>query len=176
MRYYAGIGSRDTPHWVQLQMEKLAFVLARTHGMCLRSGAAIGADQAFERGARRYRLAECEIYLPWPGYEGHSSPRNEVDLSAMRVAMNLYPGNGWQTLGYKARLLHGRNVYQILGKDLETPVDMVVCWTPGGKSGGGTGGAIRVARSRGIPVHDWGKLTSPQIERFIEEWRYGRGS
>ncbi len=31
---------------------------------------------------------------------------------------------------------------------------MVVCWTPGGRGRGGTGSAIRLARSREIPVHD----------------------
>jgi hypothetical protein len=31
---------------------------------------------------------------------------------------------------------------------------MVVCWTPGARGRGGTGSAIRLARSREIPVHD----------------------
>jgi hypothetical protein len=31
---------------------------------------------------------------------------------------------------------------------------MVICYTPGGRSGGGTGQAIRVAELYGIPVFD----------------------
>jgi len=37
---------------------------------------------------------------------------------------------------------------------------MVVCWTPGARGRGGTGSAIRLARSRGIPVHDLADLAA----------------
>jgi hypothetical protein len=53
-----------------------------------------------------------------------------------------------------SRRLHARNAHQILGADLRSPVEMVVCWTPGARGRGGTGSAIRLARSREIPVHD----------------------
>jgi len=44
--------------------------------------------------------------------------------------------------------------HQILGADLRSPVEMVVCWTPGARGRGGTGSGICLARSREIPVHD----------------------
>jgi hypothetical protein len=53
-----------------------------------------------------------------------------------------------------SRRLHARNAHQILGADLHSPVEMVVCWTPGARGRGGTGSAIRLARSLEIPVHD----------------------
>ena len=47
-----------------------------------------------------------------------------------------------------------RNGCQVLGLNLDDPVDAVVCWTKDGKGGGGTGQAIRIAKSRNIPIFD----------------------
>ncbi len=53
-----------------------------------------------------------------------------------------------------------RNCYQVLGEDLSTPVDFVVCWTPDGaesetsRKTGGTGQAIRIAADLGIRVYN----------------------
>jgi hypothetical protein len=33
---------------------------------------------------------------------------------------------------------------------------MVICYTPNGQGGGGTGQAIRIARDHGIEIHDLG--------------------
>lgn len=43
---------------------------------------------------------------------------------------------------------------QILGKNLDKPVEFVVCWTKNGKDIGGTGAAIRCALDHGIPVYN----------------------
>ena len=47
MKYYTGIGSRETPKDIMQLMSKLAYKLA-SEGYILRSGAAQGADTAFE--------------------------------------------------------------------------------------------------------------------------------
>jgi hypothetical protein len=47
-----------------------------------------------------------------------------------------------------------RNMMQVLGKNLDTPVDFVVCWTKNGKDIGGTGAAIRCAWDHSIPVYN----------------------
>lgn len=47
--YYAGIGARSTPNKVLTIMEKLGGLFAKK-GFILRSGAAEGADSAFEKG------------------------------------------------------------------------------------------------------------------------------
>ena len=49
VKHYAGIGSRQTPQKVLLQMEKIGTFLAE-RGYTLRSGCAEGADTYFERG------------------------------------------------------------------------------------------------------------------------------
>ena len=48
-KYYAGIGSRETPEDVCGRMTKLASILERK-GYTLRSGGAVGADTAFAGG------------------------------------------------------------------------------------------------------------------------------
>jgi cell division GTPase FtsZ len=54
------------------------------------------------------------------------------------------------------RKLHARNAMIVLGKNLDDPVDFIICWTPGGTGSGGTGQALRIARAYGIPVYDLG--------------------
>ena len=56
MRYYTGVGSRETPPEVISVMEDAAFRLAGL-GFTLRSGKAEGADAAFQRGMRGYLVS-----------------------------------------------------------------------------------------------------------------------
>lgn len=42
----------------------------------------------------------------------------------------------------------------LLGRDLNDPVDFVVCWTPGAQAVGGTGQALRIAEAYGIKVYN----------------------
>ena len=162
-RAYAGIGSRATPAGICHLMERFGTELAR-RGWTLRSGGAVGADSAFERGARSVG-GSCEIYLPWPGYNEHAEARLvEASPEAHDLMGQVHPV--FARLPASSRRLHARNAHQILGADLRSPVEMVICWTPGARSRGGTGTAIRLARSRGIPVHDLADLAA---RRFIGE-------
>jgi hypothetical protein len=154
---YAGIGSRQTPPDVLARMRSLAATLERT-GFVLRSGAARGADTHFEIGTRS-RLS-MEIYLPWPGFNGHWSSRCHVSHAALELAARFHPN--WSACNTTARLLHGRNSYQVLGPDLNggeflanaggSPSKFVACWTADGKASGGTGQALRIAEAHGIPI------------------------
>lgn len=148
MKFYAGIGSRKTPENILVTMEKIAQRLA-VHGYCLRSGAAPGADSAFERGA-----TEKEIYIPWRSFNGSSSHLCSISKAAMDTAAQFHPA--WAQCSFGAQKLHARNCYQILGLDLVTPVDFVVCWTPRGSGSGGTGQALRIAKAHSIPIFDLG--------------------
>lgn len=57
MRYYAGIGSRKSPQDILKFMVKIAKSLSDSY--ILRSGGAVGADKAFEYGAK-----DKEIFRP----------------------------------------------------------------------------------------------------------------
>lgn len=146
-RVYAGIGSRETPDDVLHRMRTIAGYLARK-GWTLRSGAADGADSAFEEGARAAGGA-CEIWLPWLGFNGNPS-KNLPSPAAFGIAAELHPA--WEHLARAPRLLHARNCHQVLGADLATPADFIICWTRGGLAKGGTGQSLRLAERHAIPV------------------------
>lgn len=154
---YAGIGSRRTPIGILSLMEIMATRLAE-QGHILRSGGAPGADQAFEKGCD-IADGRKEIFIPWNGFQNRNA-RTEVgvlagvDPRALELAAEIHPN--WSACSDAARKLHARNCYQILGVNLDTPVSDVVCWTPGGKGGGGTGQALRLARKLEIPIWDLG--------------------
>lgn len=155
--FYAGIGSRRTPPEMLARMRKLARRLAQL-GFVLRSGAADGADAAFEAGCDEVQGAKS-IWLPWKGFNGHSTEHCCYPTPAHEaVAAQFHPV--WSRLSQGPRKLHSRNVGQCLGEDLATPVAFVLAWTPDGcESGttrtrdtGGTGMAIAIASQHGIPV------------------------
>jgi hypothetical protein len=118
----------------------------------LRSGAAEGADAAFEAGADDVGGPK-EIYVPWVGFQNHAS-RLIPSPAAFEAAQPLHPV--WAKLSSGARKLHARNVHQVLGRDLNQPSHMVVCWTKGGAEVGGTAMAIRIAKTANVPVWNLG--------------------
>lgn len=146
MKKYAGIGSRETPKEVLLLMEKLAERLGRA-GWMLRSGAAPGADSAFEKGCDRAN-GKKEIFLPWRNFEQHPSGLYHPTARAVELAKSVIPW--WDSLTDGAKKLHSRNAHQILGYRLDEPVDGVVYWTDGGGLKGGTATALKIAKLHNI--------------------------
>lgn len=134
---YAGIGSRKTPQDVCRLMTNVARRLY-IRGYTLRSGGAIRADRAFEAGS----MARKEIYRP-----------KDATEESMAIAERHHPA--WEECDDAARRLLGRNVFQVLGRDLHSPSHFVACWTADGKDSGGTGLAIRLALSENIPVFNF---------------------
>lgn len=142
-------------------------------GLILRSGAAPGADQAFEAGIKNARYKE--IFIPWDGFEGKTPMHagvwsldgfNDMLIDAAESIARLHHPR-WDRLTQGGRRLQTRNSFQVLGRNLNEPSLFVVCWTPGGSGSGGTGQAIRVANRYGIPVFDLGKLSTSEIEDGI---------
>lgn len=152
---YAGIGARATHPDILRRMERIAHRLSEL-GYTLLSGGADGADSAFEAGC----FGQKQIFLPWPGFH-HLQGRHCVNLpssEAFRVAATIHPV--WHQLQDSFRSLMARNSHEVLGADLRSPVDFVVCWTPDGcesrstrsRGTGGTGQAIELADLWGVPV------------------------
>lgn len=142
---YAGIGSRRTPLEYLGLMTKCAQALCE-RGWILRSGGAPGADRAFEAGAKATR---AEIYYPWRSKKNTNPYLDNPKDEAFDIAALYHPA--WPYLRPPVRKLMARNVHQILGRDLDHPVKMVICYTPDGSldgqgpDSGGTGMALRVA-------------------------------
>jgi hypothetical protein len=172
MEYYAGIGSRVTPDDILQTMEDIGRRLAQL-GWCLRSGAANGADSAFELGCDSVPGPK-EIFLPWERFNEHLSDLYTIKPEAYEYASKVHPR--WATLKTPGRKLHARNIYQVLGYDLNTRVSVVVCWTPDGCERkrdrsiqtGGTGTAISLASDLNVPVYN---LANPnRLEQFKIEF------
>jgi hypothetical protein len=144
---YSGIGSRQTPPAILDRMTRIASFLEKQEYI-LYSGGAKGADSAFEKGVSDQDMKK--IFLPWKGFNGKKSSLCHISSAAVTLAEQFHPQ--WLSLSPSAKKLMIRNGYQVLGEALDTPVDMVVCYTPHGKIEGGTGQALRIAKHFKIPV------------------------
>jgi hypothetical protein len=151
-KYYAGIGSRETPSDVMAFMTISAWFLS-TQDYILRSGGADGADSACELGSYDHLK---EIFLPYKNFNKNKSPlyleafEPELVENAYEMAKKYRPG--LEGAGKPTHKFMTRNMMQINGLYLVDPVDFVLCWTQNGKDIGGTGAAIRCAKDQGIEV------------------------
>lgn len=104
----------------------------------------------------------CDVFLPWPGFEGRADDRVRLVRpahAAYQIAARHHPN--WSGCTPGARSLHARNAHEVLGATLDAPSKFLLCWTPDGADGlsvpttratGGTGQAIRIAVAYGVPV------------------------
>jgi hypothetical protein len=178
MKYYTGIGSRETPADVLALMELVAAKLSR-QGLTLRSGHAAGADRAFECGAN----GDAVIYQPWPGF---GEKRYGADPGMPVLGTPVVDRSQWlrnfealAEMGVTGRgvpesvcLLHGRNVAQVVGHDAEvTPSKFVIGWAKinaDGSVSGGTRVAFRYASHIGVPVFNLADAgTRSRLEAFV---------
>jgi len=148
MKFYTGIGSRNTPTDILALMTEIAKVLDNDKYI-LRSGGAGGADEAFESATPCKR-----IYLPWSGFNGKQYNGKEYLVPSYNEqwVLDYHPNSHYLTAGMMK--LMSRNTYQVLGDDLNTPSAFVVCWTSDGKASGGTGQALRIAKDFNIPIYN----------------------
>lgn len=176
MKYYAGVGSRETPSVILTLMFQMARHLA-VNNYTLKSGGAAGADTAFEKGCDSVN-GNKEIFLPWAKFQGSDSQLILKDKRAEEIAEKFHPY--WGNLSQGARKLQARNSHQALGKDLQTKSSFIVCYTDKGKGTGGTGQIIRIAEGHGIPVFDCGlfesniELLKDNYKSFLREINYDK--
>lgn len=170
--HYAGLGSRTTPPETLNLIQRLARRCAEL-GYVLRSGADIGAEQAFERGCTDAG-GTSEIWLPRLAFQQHESqlvPCSE----AFSLAQEHHPF--WDKLSASQRAAHARKCHEILGADLKSPVNFMVCWTKDGcesreacgSETGDTATAIRIASSFGIPIFNLANLDAMERLRVHVE-------
>jgi len=153
--FYTGVGSRKTPIHIMAIMKAIAEKHAAL-GYILRSGGAPGADVAFESGAGEKK----NIFFA-----------KHATKEAMAIAKTYH--KAWDRVGDYARKLHGRNAFQVLGKELNSPSRGLICWTKDGCQchearsivTGGTGTAISIADAYEIPISNLGDGEQ------LEKWR-----
>lgn len=178
---YTGVGSRSTPEETCKTFTYLGADLG-SRGWRLRSGHADGPDMAFETGSPLWLGSDAyhgvlgrEVYLPWKKFNGrrrHFDPfvedptGNSEDegyyvpdahwptyRKAEEIAQSVIPW--WDKLKPSYKRLHTRNVYQVLGFNLDTPSDLLICNADLDKHGEPTGGtrtAIKIAEKYKVPV------------------------
>lgn len=183
MKFYTGIGSRETPERYLPLMTELAYYLER-QGWTLRSGGSWGADEAFQKGVTDY----SNIFLPshnWRKGDGiigvHINDR-ELIRDAMYLISKYDLHEDWDNLlnskgdgGLTTVNLHTRNMFQVLGANLKSPTKFLVCYTKDGaitlpetsRATGGTRTALRLAAHLNIPIFN---LARPDHELRIKNW------
>jgi len=162
VRYYTGIGSRNISAREQ-RIIKLIAQLLREKGFIVYSGNAKGADIAFQEGSD----GECLISLPWSGfnkylydYENRSIDRLIVpnvytpDFKDGLDSVEVFHHNP-KKLDDRGKRLMVRNYYQVTGFNNYPKSEIVICCADEDDRGrvmGGTGQAVRIAKSMKIPV------------------------
>lgn len=89
---------------------------------------------------------------------------------AMGIAAECHPV--WHHCDDYTRHMHARNVYEILGTDLNTPSDFVICHARTNRNGvvmGGTATAIKLANDRSIPIFNGYTTSFEQLHEFLKE-------
>lgn len=173
-RPYTGVGSRETPEDVLQIMYALGKYLGSA-GFTLRSGHAKkkdgtgwSADTAFEAGADAVHGPK-EIFLPWPMFNGSiDGTVFPATTKAFEMAAHYHPA--WHNCKIGARKMHTRNIPQVLGINLDHPSLFFVCWTVGGKGGGGTGQGIRIARDFNVPILDYGAYKVEHLRQVTNDF------
>lgn len=149
---YCGVGSRSTPSYILTYMRRIAKRLEHQL-FTLYTGGADGADTAFLAGTQIYK-----VFMPSHIHNQRISNRLDfIDCSdfpnweeAVQTVYKYHPNPS--TLNNFGISLMARNAYCVLGEDLKSPVDFVLCWTPNGRDIGGTSQALRIARDYNIPI------------------------
>lgn len=162
-RRYAGVGSRKLPAWAYAYLKQLAIELGR-RGYAASTGDADGSDAAIFEGC-------IEAGTPVTVYAGRgkaSRPEGirfasftpEQQARSLALAKQFHPN--WTALSEDGRWLMARNGFQVLGPDLDAPVNALFCYAPGSRFegdrlasvSGGTGQAVRLAYAHDIPAYN----------------------
>ncbi|AIA64877.1 DprA-like DNA recombination-mediator protein [Cronobacter phage S13] len=145
--------------------------LARMNCIC-RSGAADGMDLAFEAG---FKDELKEIYQPWYNFNNiktngktHIVVTDKEILSKARlIASKIHPH--WDRLKPGPTKMHTRNVFQVLGSNLNLKSDILICWAPieGQSITGGTRTAYELAKRLKVPVYN---LANEETRELFISW------
>lgn len=178
-KIYTGVGSRKTPRDIESYMCSVAKRMAEL-GWTLRTGGADGADDAFYTGATRAK-GPVELFLPWERFNGFAVDNvpscvriyERPTPEAQDALPNYLDSEHYKRLGRAPRLLHSRNVHQVLGYSLNAPSSLVLCWAPVGEDKmpkGGTATAIKIGWRNDIVVFNLAVARAKEtFEHFMRE-------
>lgn len=158
------VGSRKPPD----DISHLAFSIGKKLsdiGVINRTGGAVGMDSDF---AKFYNHSLIE------NYRSSNDQYDCIDVSVFDNYQEAYDLTErivphFEQLDHSQRGLHVRNCYQVLGRDLRSPSDILICWCKmsGGVPVGGTRTAITLARMHNVPVFN---LYNENSKKLVCEW------
>lgn len=163
-RYYTGIGNLDVDmpmYWSSLIREIVEMLYNKE--FILRSGGAEGTDSMFEKHAGNKK----ETYLPFKGFNGSDSELYFISDEAKQLAVKFHP-MGERLLTSQYLNYHARKGYQILGYELDTPVEFIITCTSDINSDG-TSHALRIAKAYDIPIYNLHDMGDKELNEF---WLY----
>ena len=153
-------------------MDKLNILLARIHSKHFTLRAAMNRDNPLEELAIK-STDKKEFYFPFKFKDIDSNYRvkvNKVDYKAISIGMTVklnafrkYTSDKFNAMKDIGKLFTGRDVHQVLGEDLNTPVKFMLIYTPKGEEAGDridfetAGNAVMLlllAKSFSIPVYN----------------------
>lgn len=149
--FYSAVCTTDAPEAVITLIPAIAKKLDNSN-YTLRSTGNPGIEQIFETQSHR-----VEYFIPWNGFNG-KFVKEELPKEAFTIASHLHPA--WHKLTNQAQKLKARSVAQLMGMDLKTPSDFLICWSPDGacresevtRITGSAGLSIKLATRMHIPV------------------------
>lgn len=174
---YAGIGSRNITDEEKFIIYNIAFQLK--DNFIVYSGNANGSDITFQKGS----IGNCVIYLPYKKFNinAYDAWNNSVDSivcgdtkEGLKAAKEFHPA--YDSLTYNTKPLMIRNFHQVNGIGFYPPVKFVICCADEDDNGnviGGTGQAVRIAKSRNIPCinirtqYNFEKLIETEVNKYI---------
>ena len=158
MKSYAGIGSRNINDEEKQVIKTLSGFLSSQY-LCY-SGNADGSDITFQENC----FGQCIVFLPWNGFNNDKFDYTNKSLckkyylagtgdDGLESVYKFHPNPSALKTGGLALMC--RNYYQIMGHLVYPKVDFVICCADEDNNGnvlGGTGQAVRIAKSLNIPV------------------------
>lgn len=167
MNYFTVIGSRGIRTTDIKDFVETAQRIHNTGKALFRSGHAMGCDYLAEVALALNGATfdeKHEIYLPYAGFNKGDSETTPWHIDASQLpnyeeatTMTREAVPFFAKLTDFGRQAYIRNTYQVLGQDLRTPSQAVVCWAEWRDEQhrwvkGGTSAAVNLARQHNIPV------------------------
>lgn len=159
MKIVTGIGSRNTPAFYLGSIARIAKDLSDL-GWVLRSGGAAGADTVFEA---QFPPHQRQIFRPGEHLQQEDKACDLFDQKVRPIAGCV----SIRRMKPQTRELLARNMFQVLGLDLQTPSTCVICWTPtldySSFDAGGTRYAVILAQVMGVPIFNLLKMGESEV-------------
>ena len=165
---YSGIGHRSTPEKVRDMMTSIGSQLAQM-GFILRSGNAIGADQAWEEQVTRKMK---EIFIVERKKSCPFGIIADVTQEQWDFVVSHYHGGmrAFSKQSAYVQYLFLRNLNILCGKHLDDKVDFVAYWHEGEHCDGGTGHTVAMAKTLEIPCFNiWSEKDQQAMDELVTQ-------